>query len=827
MKMKKVFLMFSIILFGLVLQVPMGLSSTPKNSGTETVQKSSDLTFNYSSNTQPPFQDKPKAPDVWNTVGNITQFHQPNTTVYSGNDVIPSQYLPRMQWTYLTINVTAIKIISDPGGNTGSENYFLRWVSNYWLGYPDSDWSNYTGLFSQSPYTQISIGSGWNNYTTPIELFSGWTVLSTLYLEVWEYHAILGNQSLGGTGWLYENMSSILGYHELLTDSGDAILAINITASGTDNTFTAEDMAELFQPYLFDDSGTFSTSSYSKQPSDVLARVIQGYDSEIGMGSLCIQYLYYWNEVLIPHVVWGDDFVCYNDYELVQLYLNLTYTGFPIAYRYVFDNHDLLTNTSTEWRDSMTYTILEWNHANTGLNHKQIYNTPDLRPLLGDSYNANYTYENLTQYLSQDNGYCSCYGGVASIILTVATCYHQFALGETSGSTALGQYNINAFNDTMIRRTYDLLNETFTGGVHTVNGEIVPKYSPFAYDVEQVFTAPYIHNNFDHLMQEADNLQQSDESGGVSINIQHSINVSIQIPIDMNTTIPTTMNPGDQFQTTLNTHILTDETVIKVDYFFNITANVNLFFLQDSFSSIIQNQLIINFSDPVLNMIIQTLGLNDEQKFSLPLLSNMLTVEGVFDPHILGQILNCNFTFHINKILDNFIPEYSGLTDLIFKDIYIKVNPVINGNFTADLKLGTATKSVEWDSTYGHFPVTMTVPSGSNGDNLLFDLTNFLYGLNLNVNWWAGVQFGDLISWAIPDFNALLGTWPQASTTLPFSGSLSLESYSYHNNQWIASTVSPKSIPGYPIISLFVAIFLGSGLCTIQLIRLKRYSHRN
>jgi hypothetical protein len=555
--------------------------------------------------------------------------------------------------------------------------------------------------------------------------------------------------------------------------------------------------------------------------------VIQGYDAEIGMGALCIQYLYYWNEVLIPHEYLGDTFVHYFDYQLVQIYLNLTYTsGLPTPYRYVFDNRDGAENYSTEWRDSAAYSILEFNQADSGYNNPTINISPQLQACLGTSYTANYCYKNLNDYWNLYN-IASCYGGMLTLMLTVSTYCHQFAIGDQSGATPLGQYYIDSFTDDLIRQDYELMNYTFTGGLNTVNGEQCPNYAPFAYDVFQVFTVPYIHNNFNYLVQEAVALQGTDVSNGGWLKITPSVNITISMPVDMNASIPDTLTPGDQFQTTLNTHIDTSKTVITINYLINITADIDLFFWHEQLSSVIQNQLTIDFSNPILQMALQSFGVQDETQFSKDLLNGMLTVDGVFNPKVIGQIFNCNFTFHINQILDYYFPDYAWLIDLFFKDIYVTINPAVNGYFTANLMLGSGSTNVKWDSEYASFPVTLTVPAGTS-DALLFQLTNFVYGLSMQVNWWAGVQFGDLISWALPDINIFLGTWPSLSASIPFSGTLQLESYTYQNGVWMtasaASANSNGTLPSAELTTILIAggIAAAGGIVVVGVIVRKK-----
>ena len=73
----------------------------------------------------------------------------------------------------------------------------------------------------------------------------------------------------------------------------------------------------------------------------------------------------------------------------------------------------------------MEYSIFEWGVADSEILTKEIYNSEELRPLLGEKYTAAYQYRDLSTYY---NDLCACYGGVVSMILTVETYNHQFDL---------------------------------------------------------------------------------------------------------------------------------------------------------------------------------------------------------------------------------------------------------------------------------------------------------------------------------------------------------------------------------------------------------------
>ncbi len=709
---------------------------------------------------------KPTPPDVWDVINNITLFSNPNDTVYLGDDIIPISLMGGIHWTHMEINLTAIFVWDDHDPLDAGEIY-VRWIPNYWIGLPEYDinnnWQNYQSiddltidhdLYVESSHYSISSASpSWYNFTQPITLFNDSTILNNMLIEVFDYDPTSADESLGGVYWNYINPTDLEGYW--IINLEDADIAITVTLYGTDNTFTAKNLTELYQPFLCDNDDTIHTAD----PNGLFARVIHGYDSSIGRNAFCIQYLYFWNEVWLDGF-WTDQLIHYNDYELVQVYLNFSYTGGPVAYRFVFDNHDYYTNSTTEWRDSMEYAIYEWDTIETGILTKEISNSIELQTLLGERYTANYEYKNLDIYTSS---LCGCYGGVISMMLTIETYNHQFAVGNTGGDI-LGQYEIAPFTDSIIYNCYGLLNLSFTQGVHEINNEIIPKYAPFAYDILNVFEVPYIHSNYADLMQQAAQFQGNIQSGGGFINVDKNITVTIDIPIQTTVDLPDILTPEDSLITILESLLDTSSTILTIEYFFNITADYDLWFIHYNFHTIIQNKIVIDFSNPIIQLLNDFISFVDDIEYSISLLSGMLTIESNFTPQLLGEILNCNITVHIDEILKYYYPPLGYILKFFFDDIYFKINPVISGYIDSDVYLGDSIQTLHWDTTTKNFNLDLDIPDTSYGSSLSLTLDNFRYGLNFQVGWIIGYDTSYFISWLFGDGDEyLLGIWPDLS----------------------------------------------------------------
>ncbi len=821
---KKTLSIVLILLFGISLGFASQTVSAEISGANKTVSGESMLTFEYDSDPADIIEENPEAPDIEDIVDGIESFSNEGDTVYTGDDIIPEELLPGMEWVYLEIELNAIYIWDDHDDSSQGD-IFIRFVPNYWIGEPLANgWLNYEDTYIDTAEYQIDDGAeAWYNFTEPLLLYSGWTVLSCMYLNVYDYD--LGtDDDLGWAGWFYENPADIEGYFELPTwdddanDLGDADLAFNVTILDTNSTFTATDLTELFQPFLFDDDNTDTSD-----PDGLFARVIHGFDTEINMGSLCIQYLYYWGEVYFDGF-FGDSLIHYDDYELVQVYLNLTYTDFPMAYRFVFDNHDVATYSDTEWRDSMEYSIYEWDVETSGPYWQIVSNSEDLRPLLGENYNATYQFRNLSEYVEH---YAGCYGGVPTLLLTVETYNHQFAIGDTGG-VILGQYYIEPFTDDLIELCYLLVNDSFSLGVHNVNGESSPYYAPFAYDIKNVFEIPYIHSNFEKLMIQAAELQGSTEAKGGNIKVDKNLGIKIEIPCTAEIDLPATLTPGEKLEADIDSTISTGETVITIDLYLNISIAYDILFYSGVYESVFEQTFVIDFANPVFDVILDSLDIGGESvSGSGSLLGGMLDIDYAFTPQAIGEIFNTTFSFHIDEIVKHFIPSASSIVDLLFEDFILTINPSLEGYISTDMVLGDQKMKMIFDETSETFTTDFTIPELSESENLYLYLDNFTYGLDFKTDWGLDMQFSSLMEIILPSQTYFLGTYPDINLEVPLGGSveLSLDSYKPYLTEsiWIRSDIVPpepgSKIPGFDNWFVISSGIISAGILTKYLKR--------
>ena len=204
----------------------------------------------------------------------------------------------------------------------------------------------------------------------------------------------------------------------------------------------------------------------------------------------------------------------------------------------------------------------------------------------------------------------------------------------------------------------------------------------------------------------------------------------------------------------------------------------------------------IDFSDPVIQMLGEAMSMgesedDEEAEESLfEFLGGMITIESAFTPQLIGDILNANITFHINEILNHYLPQISWLIDTLFDDIYFKINPVLSAYVEADLKLNEQLiQVVRFDQPTASFEFSVSVPEVTADSTLALKMDNFVYGLNFRVNWIVGIDFADFINWMImDDVEMNLATWPSIDVEItPLGGSVELCRYQPNSTttKWI------------------------------------------
>ena len=770
-------------------------------------QDTNNLTYRYVWGEEEALNEEPSPPNIVNILDNVTSFTEENHTVYLGDDEIPEPLMEGTQWTYLQIELLALYVRDDHDSASAGEIY-VRWIPNYWIGMPEYDpennWDNYQWIDGLSvdhdlynETSQYSISDNpptWSNFTTPIMLFEGWTVLSCLLLEVMESDFPSADDRVGGFYWNYWHPSTLVGYHEFT--STDVDVAINVTIVDTNNTFTADNLTELYQPFLFDNDDT----DHTREPNIVSARVIHGFDPTINRNAFCIQYIYYWTEVWREYSFWTDERIHYDDYEVVQIYLNFSYTGDQTPYRFVFDNQDTYANTPTGWRTDQKYSIYE-----IGVTNEIISTTvpisQELQPLLGTSYNVSYYKWNLSEYTQELSG---CFGGVPSLLLTINTSYHQFAMGRVTSlnyfgkeAEILGQLSTSPFDlipintlkipltDDTIYNFYARLNKSLTEGFSVFDGEEIPNYAPFTYDVLQVFKEPYIHSSYDYIMQDAIRFKDDTETKGGFIKVQRSVNFTYIIPLKTDIDLPDVLAPGQNLTTVLGTILDESNAILMIDYYFKITANYSLFFTEKYFESVIENRIVIDFSNPQVQLFNKFLDFCFNRTFSKDI-GDYVTIDVLFTPQLLGEILNCNITVHLIEILKYFFPQFTSMLSLFFEDLYLKINPIISGYLSAKVKLGNSNQTIYWDTETKNFNIDLEIPDLSYGDKLSLEIINFTYGINFFIDWYLGYIPSFILELIIGDGNEyFLGQYPNINFDLAsILGNITLKTWDAYTTTW-------------------------------------------
>ena len=138
---------------------------------------------------------------------------------------------------------------------------------------------------------------------------------------------------------------------------------------------------------------------------------------------------------------------------------------------------------------------------------------------------------------------------------------------------------------------------------------------------------------------------------------------------------------------------------------------------------------------------------------------------------------------------------------------------------TGEAKLGNSINFLNWDSTTKNFNLDLSIPELSYGDTLTLDLTNFQYGLNIQVDWIVGYESGWGIFWLFGAGDEYeLNTWPNSNFDLvPLEGTIDLKTWNAGDTTWISDVRDDKSsISSYNIFLIFGVIGIISGIILMK-----------
>ena len=595
--------------------------------------------------------------------------------------------------------------------------------------------------------------------------------------------------------------------------------------TNTKTFFTADELLWGYQPYLYIDDETSGT----EEPDGIFGRVCIGNDPVMAKTLWALQYFFYWDIETFGTSPLEVQLHKY-DYEEFLLYLDPTDITKPV--RIVYDQVQTIYS-------SHEITVFEQSPSVTGILTQVINFTEELKPFLGSNLSIDYRVEDIN---SIETDYISAQFGGQTLKLTIDTFYHAFDSGEGSNETAFN-YQVQKFNNTIIKDWYSHLNESLHGSIHNIPviSYTTPEISPFTFDVSDPFQRPYIINAWTNVM---DDLEMFAKAQSQDITMSADMNVTITVAVEALLTVeyPETVSPGETCKLNYSLEMYDETVTLTTDYDLDLNISANFWFLGGSFILIQNGSFSIDIPLAKIDGLLDQVGVSPQSltdrivdKVNQVLTSYYLEVEYItVSPQLLGTVVNASVRLHFWDIAKDFVPIIVSslapqiypavntafkVLDLIISHIDLQakflVQTIITGDVAlADSSLGQLSQStIEFNESETVVPLSLTVASAPTNPNLQVTLTNIANGLNFFIDWYFDAGLEQPFSSFIDDFRIFIGRYPSLEMDLP-SGlieanvssitiDMTIEGVTTQPTSTTASTTSQAN-DGYMIMDILV-----------------------
>lgn len=750
------------------------------------VSSTGTLDFTTSYGDADPDDTQKSIPNATEALKNVDDFSG-GYDVLSKDEPMDAGFVPLYHYE---LNLTHVSIYNDHD-TIGAGDIFISCTAN---GMIDDD-------MMYNHYDNYDLGQ-FNDYESAeynAELYSGSAIGLHLFFQLYDDDAGIADNILVFDAYMD-------GYTDCYVENADARVEFTVTKTYLGQA-NATDYINAYKPYLYldDEDGNVP-------PDMAFARAIEGYDPLYGSDTLCLQYIFYWDQERTG----TGTLIHYWDFEEVLIYVDPTTSRTP--HRYVFDE-GFYFETGEDWRNGQEYAIYDANRTNLGAYYRDVNFTEELQPFLGTSRTMDYTWKSVDEvYDGGIENWCMGASGTPTIQLTVETSYHAFDKGDpASGGEEQGQdYGVQYLNDTVIRALYASLDTSFREGL--LVAEQTPKYSPFSFDLCQPFTAPYIINNFPTLLTDAAAFNGAKDRRSTDFNFTKDIGITVSIPYETSMTFPKQLDPGDTVDAIVDMTLKPGQTVIRVDYWMNLVGNLSLWFFGDQEINVtLDNSIVLDFGENTLDFGGFTIGLEDAYAMDTEL-GEFVDLQVSGNLGIVGDLLDADITVKLCDILKFYIPQYEWLIDMFFGEINLHIVPNLDAAIGFDLDVdGTAYPVVYEDDATQQIPVSYDVAAiGSPDDELRVKLNSFEYNLTASVDWSLEFVWGWLSNLVTEEESLTwqIGTWPDYEFTMFESDKeFTLLTYRPDEGVWVRFDPNQGGLePMYIVIGAVAAVGIGIGV---------------
>ncbi|MHA1734324.1 MAG: hypothetical protein ACTSU5_20485, partial [Promethearchaeota archaeon] len=548
--------MVALVLLGFTI-VPGARAYAPNGAGSTTQQLNDDFNLQFKREWNSPTEEESQTtiPDVDALVDNLTNFLEPGYTAYTGSQVPVENAFTKYHYQ---LNATYLSVKHDHD-TIGPGDLFLRGFVNMQIDDDmtyTTDWTFDLGAWNDDEQGAISCS-----------LYDGWAYDLFFWIELYDDDSGV----VDSFGTWKDTLNWTQAGAILVDYGGDANVTFTLSLVGVPASTTATDILDAYKPYLFSDVET----TYDDPAEAVYGRVIEGYDAYLGYNASCLQYLYFF-----PYEYTGSDhFVHFWDWEMILIFIDYS-QGSRYPYRLAWDNGFYFAGPSGyDWIDGQEYKIFDDN-IGSGTYQGSVEFSEQLWPVLGRNRTLKVDVvpiSNVWDTGVENWGWFEW--GMPTFQATIDTSYHQFDLGDASGTDPMDMdrdYPIFPFNDSTIRDAYRSLNTSFSGGVHPLDGYYTPNYAPFSWDISQPFEFPFLFNNYQKLATDINEYNGAKERKAVEWKVRKSVNVTMDVPCTVGLTLPSYEKPGGQVGTGLNFTLHDENAFLTIDSWYQVNLTASL-----------------------------------------------------------------------------------------------------------------------------------------------------------------------------------------------------------------------------------------------------------
>ncbi len=684
--------------------------------------------------------------DINFTPQNLTEYVYQNltdttavdaNTTYEWNDPITT--LNDIYYN-ITVDIYQIDVFDDKDTFDAGEIYFSTSVNNYHERLPAEG-------------SELSLNDGETAFVDFL-IFNSTSTNLEVKIEVFDDDGV-ADDSLGSIFLQYDSPMNVT--NSLNTDTADAKVYFNIIAIANNRPLTAGELLNGMKPLL-----NIDDEVGNDLPDNVFGRVLEGDDN--GTDALVLQYLFYWpNERNLLGVTLHN-----YDFELVLIYLNISDGLSP--YRLVFNNY-FYTDDSDPSEDIL---ILEKGAVEETIEYNTEITT-DLNMLIGTSTNQTVRYKPLSavenwQYatLQYTNASKMSMAGYTTFELTVETNYHNFDIGP--GGDFIGyKYSVEALNHSIIQTLYAEIQTALEGGTHFVFSK-TPVYSPFSFDLMQVFKAPYLISSYGQIIE---NIEMFDKANDAGLQLDQSLDIGFEVvfPAKVKYTHDAEINPGSTSSISIELE-KSDEIILILTYDYSVHINFSYWFMQlDTFYNN-TGEIEFNFDTGLLSPALSALGLDEFAYDDIFNFKDFISFDSlVITPKLLGTLMAGSISLNLWNVLEFVLGTAFPASKIIFKilgffienmdltaEFFIEsyVDTTVSSN--DDLTLTASTIKFTEDAMVNTFDITL--PDGTTAKQVQIDIADLAYKMDMGIDWSFNLGFKSPLNLIIPDFKWEIGTYP-------------------------------------------------------------------